>query len=670
MTTKDKGKIDKLVKELNDHSHRYHVLAEPIISDAKYDKLFRELQELEEKNPNLKREDSPTNRVGDVPLEGFETVEHRIPMLSLNNAMKAEELEDFDGQVRRFLEKEAKIPEDIEYAVEYKFDGVAVSLIYQNGNFIQALTRGDGVSGEDITQNIKTIHSVPLKLRTENPPEYIEMRGEVLFLLEDFEKLNERRVSEEKAAFANPRNAASGSLRQLDSTITASRPLVFYAYGFGAVENYEIPKTHTECMQLISEFGFRISPISEAVSGLSNLIKIYQDAEAKRGELPFEVDGLVIKVNSLGYQEVLGFRQRSPRWAIAGKFAAVEENTKLLGIHIQVGRTGALTPVAELEPVQVGGVVVSRATLHNEDEIKRKDLKIGDTVIVRRQGDVIPAVVASVPSLRDGSEKDFTFPTICPVCETQAERPEDEAVYRCINPMCPAKSEQRVIHFAARNTADIDGLGEKVVKQLFEHEMITDIASLYDLTLEQLLTLPQTKEKKANNLLAALEESKKIPLEKFIFALGIRHVGERTASIIAKYVGTIDKFFELTQEELLEVNEIGDGTAEAVIDYINDPEEKKMIEKLIKKGFKLKQPESAASFDLEGKTFVITGTLETMSRSEAKKKIESLSGKVSSSVSKKTDYVVVGDSPGSKAEKAEDLGVDILDENQFLALFN
>ncbi|MEZ4753227.1 MAG: NAD-dependent DNA ligase LigA [Bdellovibrionota bacterium] len=545
-----KEEIDKLVDELNEHSHRYHVLAEPIISDAEYDKKFRSLQDLEEKHPDLKRSDSPTNRVGDVPLEGFESVQHRIQMLSLNNAMNQEELADFDGQVKRYLEKESEAQAEIEYAIEYKFDGVAVSLIYQNGNLTQALTRGDGTFGEDITQNIKTIGSIPLKLRGKYTPEYIEVRGEVLFLLDDFEKLNVARVAAEEAAFANPRNAASGSLRQLDSTITASRPLMFYAYGFGAVENFEIPKTHTACMALISEFGFRVSPVSKSVTGIAELIKAYQDAEAARGNLPFEVDGLVVKVNSLELQEILGFRQRSPRWAIAAKFAAVEENTKLLEIHIQVGRTGALTPVAELEPVQVGGVIVSRATLHNEDEIARKDLKIGDTVIVRRQGDVIPAVVASIPSLRDGSEKDYVFPKECPVCNTKAIRPEGEAVYRCPNTNCPAKSEQRLMHFASRNAADIEGLGEKVVKQLFECELITDIASLYDLTLEQLLTLPLTKEKKAKNLLEALEKSKSISLPKFIFALGIRHVGERTASIIAKHIGSIEKLFTLTEEEL------------------------------------------------------------------------------------------------------------------------
>ncbi|MCB0318450.1 MAG: NAD-dependent DNA ligase LigA, partial [Bdellovibrionales bacterium] len=597
--TKEKDRIDHLVTELNDHSFRYYVLSSPIISDAKYDKLFRELQELESKNPEFIRLDSPSKRVGAEPLDGFTSVQHKIPMLSLNNAMNAEDLSDFDDQVKRFLQKESKLEAEIEYAVEYKFDGVAVSLIYKHGNLHQALTRGDGIYGEDITLNVKTIHSVPLKLRGRNLPDYLEIRGEVLFLLEDFSKLNEERVLAGEAAFANPRNAASGSLRQLDSSITANRPLVFYGYGFGAVENFQLPNSHTDCIKQISEFGFRTSPISQAVIGVDSLIKIYQQAENKRDELPFEVDGLVVKVNSLSFQEILGFRQRSPRWAIAAKFSAVEENTKLLDIHIQVGRTGALTPVAELEPVQVGGVTVSRATLHNEDEIKRKDLRIGDTVIVKRQGDVIPAVVASLPALRDGSEKKFIFPKKCPVCQTKVERPEGEAIYRCPNPSCAAKNEQRVIYFASRNAADIDGLGEKIVKQLFEHDLITDIASLYDLTLEQLLTLPQTKEKKAANLLAALEESKKIPLEKFIFALGIRHVGERAAAIIAKQVGSIEKFLKLTEDELLSINEIGEGTAKAVVDYINEPDEVRMIQKLIGKGFELKQPEKSTSSDFE-----------------------------------------------------------------------
>lgn len=663
-------RIEELVVALQDHSYRYYVLSQPTISDAEYDRLFRELEGLEQAFPGLCRPDSPTRRVGAAPLEQFESVAHSVPMLSLSNAMNADELTEFDARIRRALEKEDAGPADndqIAYCVEHKFDGVAVSIGYRAGVFERALTRGDGTRGEDVSANIKTIKSIPLQLRG-SAPEYVEVRGEVLFEKQAFAELNARRIQAGEEPFANPRNACSGSLRQLDPAVTADRPLTFFSYGFGAYAGLELPETQLECMQLIAQLGFKVSPFLRRAYGAAELQRSYQEGEVEREELPFEVDGQVIKVDSLRYQELLGFRQRSPRWAIAAKFSAVEENTKLLDITIQVGRTGALTPVATLEPVQVGGVTVSRATLHNEDEIRRKDLKIGDTVVVRRQGDVIPAVVAAIPALRDGSEREFEFPDSCPICETRALRPEGEAVLRCPNPRCPAKSEQRIIHFASRGAADIEGLGEKNVALLFKHKLVQDIADLFELKLEQLIELPRIGETSGQNLLDALEQCKQMPLDRFIFGLGIRHVGERTAGLIARRAGSLDGFRRLTEEEILAIPEIGPGTTEALVAYLNDSDEQLLLDRLMACGVSPAAVEANSDGNLSGKTFVITGTLSSMGRSDAKKAIEKLAGKITSSVSKKTDFVVVGESPGSKAEKAEKLGVTTLTEAQFLDL--
>ncbi len=657
-----KQKIENLVKKLNDYSYKYYVLSKPEISDAKYDKLYRELESLEENNPSFILPDSPTQRVGSAPLESFQSVKHVVPMLSLSNAMNGEELRDFDKRVKNFLAKEEKDLEEIEYSLEHKFDGVAVSLLYKGGELIQGATRGDGAKGENVTDNVKTINSIPLKLRMEVPENsIIEIRGEVLFLRDDFEKFNAKQVT----PFANPRNAASGSLRQLDMRVTATRPLSFFGYGFGQIENFELPNNHHDSIKLISELGFKISKRSSKIKGLDKLVKEFEIAEQERDGLPYEVDGVVVQVNSVELREILGFRERSPRFAIAGKFQAQEETTKLLDITIQVGRTGALTPVAELEPVQVGGVTVSRATLHNEEEIERKGVKIGDIVIVKRQGDVIPAVTGVIESLRKGDEKDFIFPKNCPICEAKVSKKEDEAVWRCPNDLCLAQVEQKVIHFASKGAADIDGLGQKMVALLFKHKLITDIASIYDLKFEDLVKLPRMAELSANNLLKALDESKKISLAKFIFGLGIRHVGERTAKILAKHIGVIDNFFNLNEEELIELKDIGEETAKGLYEYIQNTENKENLLNLISKGFRFEKEEENISSIFSGKKFVLTGTLQNMTRNEAKKIIEENGGKVLGSVSKNTDYLLSGSDPGSKFKKAKDLKIEIIDEKDF-----
>lgn len=655
-------RINELVAILNEASHRYYVLSEPTISDAEYDKLFRELEALEAKYPNLVQKDSPTKRVGSAPSEKFTEVRHERPMLSLENAMDEEEIQAFDERVQKFLKEEGIEVKEVEYTIEHKFDGVAISLLYQDGYFVRGATRGDGEVGEDITQNLRTIKTIPLSLKSA-PRGIVEVRGEVLFETKAFEALNEARAKAGEPIFANARNSASGSLRQLDSKITASRPLTFFAY---SLYDEELPPTHSECVQRLREFGFNISKDFRVVKGIEGLIDAYKEKNAGRALLPFEVDGMVIKVNSLAYQESLGFRNRSPRWAIAAKFPPVEEITTLENISIQVGRTGALTPVAELTPVRVGGVVVSRATLHNEDEIKRKGIKIGDKVVIRRQGDVIPAVVAPVVSARTGKEKDFIFPTQCPVCSSPVVRDEDEAVIRCPNPSCDAQVVERICHYVSRDGANIDGLGEKNVVLLKEHGQIKDIASLYELKKEQLLELPRFGELSATKLLAGIEKSKKIPFAKFIYALGIRHVGEKTARTIAQETGTLESFLTLNQEKLLTFDDVGVEIAASVESFIQDESARSLIERLIKLGVEPIAEIKAAEGVLTGKTVVLTGTLKTLGRKEAESLVLSNGGKTSSSVSKATSFVVVGEDAGSKLTKAKELGVQVMSEEEFL----
>lgn len=668
-TSAIKERIDALVDELHEASHRYYVLSQPTISDAEYDEKFRELERLEKEYPDLVRLDSPTMRVGAQPLEGFPTVQHKIPMLSLNNAMNEQELIDFDEQVRRFLSKDGHDGEEIEYTVEFKFDGVAVSLSYENGLLVQGATRGDGTTGEDVTSNVKTIKSIPLKLRgSKLHAGNIEIRGEVLFRKKEFEALNAERQERGEETFANPRNAASGSLRQLDPQETARRPLYFFAYGVGSVEGAGVfsGKSLRSTMKEVEGLGFSISPGFRTVKGIKALTEAYREAEEGRDSLPFEVDGIVIKVNELALQEKLGFRQRSPRWAIAAKFKPVEAVTTLQDIIIQVGRTGALTPVAVLEPVRVGGVVVSRATLHNQDEIERKGLLIGDRVVVRRQGDVIPAVVAAITTSRTGSEKPFAFPTKCPECGTHVERVADEAVTRCPNASCPAKIHNRILHYASRDAMDIEGLGDKMVALLLEHNAVQQLPDIYKLTVEGLRELPRMGELSSANLVEAISASKKRPLSRFIFALGIRHVGTKTAAVIARQCRTVEHFLELTEEALLDMEEIGPETARSVALFLGDDKEIALVEKLLGHGVQ-PQAEAAAVSEgvLKGKILVLTGTLSTLSRKEAEELVVANGGKVSSSVSKKTSFVLAGENAGSKLDTALKLGVPVLDEEAF-----
>jgi DNA ligase (NAD+) len=577
-------RITQLILELEDACYRYYVLSQPTLSDAEYDRRFRELEKLELDFPDLVRSDSPTQRVGATPAAGFVTAAHTIPMLSLTNAMDGVEIQSFDEQVRRFLSDQSAAEAALEYSIELKFDGVAVSLRYEGGVLQQALTRGDGLSGEDITQNIRTVLSVPLRLRGPHVPDVLEVRGEVVFSKEAFNRLNAERLQAGEEPFANPRNAASGSLRQLDSRETAKRKLSFYAYGLGVVQGWSLPATHAECLHVLQKLGFQISPYLRAAKSGEELVAVYAEANQLRETLPFEVDGLVIKVNSLSLQEKLGFRQRSPRWAVAAKFAAVEEHTRLLDIVVQVGRTGAITPVAVLEPVQVGGVVVSRATLHNEDEIKRKDLRIGDLVVVRRQGDVIPAVVSAVTAARTGAEREFQFPRTCPECSCPLERPHGEAVSRCVNQSCPARIEQKVLHFASRNAVDIEGLGEKWVALLIENNLIENLSDIYKLSKEQILSLPRTGDVFAEKLLSAITRSKNVPFNRFIFALGLRHVGERTALILARFCRNIESFLGLSLEVLEGIPEVGTETAASVWAYVNSKEGQEEVKQLIAVG--------------------------------------------------------------------------------------
>jgi DNA ligase (NAD+) len=672
-----KSRIDRLVSELNDHSYRYYVLSQPTISDAQYDQLFRELQELETEHPEFVRSDSPTQRVGGKPLEGFATVKHTVPMLSLDNAMNEHELREFDQQVGRFLAKDGVLLEAIDYTVECKFDGVAVSLIYRHGLLERAATRGDGTTGEDVTSNVRTIKAIPLKLRCDPQPQgVIEIRGEVLFRKREFEALNEERLARGEESFANPRNAASGSLRQLDPRETARRPLWFFAYGVGVVDSSDarfsdlLTKPLDQVMHTVGRLGFSISPGFRVVHGGSGVVDAYKKAEDEREALPFEVDGLVVKVNDTALQQRLGFRQRSPRWAVAAKFKPVEAITQLEDIVVQVGRTGALTPVAVLTPVKVGGVVVSRATLHNQDEINRKGILIGDRVVVRRQGDVIPAVVAVVTAARTGAEREFVFPDRCPECEAQVERSPGEAVVRCPNAHCPAKLHNRLLHYAMRDAMDIEGLGDKMVGLLLEHSLVTNLPSIYELTVEQLQELPRMGELSSKNLVAAIRSSRKRPLDRFIFALGIRHVGSKTGLVLARHCGTIERFLSLTEDELLGIAEVGPETARSIFNFISNENEVSIVKQLLKHGV---EPEPvvvdrAKAARLSGVTFVLTGTFATMSRKEAEERIVEWGGKVAGSVSKKTSYVVAGESPGSKLEQAQKLGVAVISEGELLGM--
>ncbi|MHC1582231.1 MAG: NAD-dependent DNA ligase LigA [Candidatus Syntropharchaeia archaeon] len=650
-----KERIEKLRKEINRHNYLYYVLDSPEISDAEYDRLMRELEELERKYPEFITPDSPTQRIGAPPLEEFKTVEHRIPMLSLSSLFSEEEVRDFDRRIKNLLDTEK-----VEYVAEPKIDGLAVELVYENGIFTIGSTRGDGYRGEDITQNLRTIRSIPLRLLTDNPPSLLEVRGEVYMPIEEFRELNRKIEEEGGKPFANPRNAAAGSVRQLDPSVTASRPLNIFVYGVGVVEGVSW-KTHWEVLKSLSELGFRINPNIRLCKDISDVFDFYEWLKEERERLPYEIDGMVVKVNDLSLHEKLGTTARSPRWAFAYKFPPRQEYTRIKDIVVQVGRTGALTPVAILEPVEIGGVRVSRATLHNEDEIRRKDVRIGDMVIVERAGDVIPEVVGVMKSKRTGKEREFTMPSTCPVCGGEVMK--EEAVARCINPSCPAQLKERIRHFASKGAMDIEGLGPKIIEQLVENNLISDAADLYFLKKEDLLKLERMGDKLAENILGSIEKSKNTTLSRLIYALGIRHVGERIASILAEHFKDLENLKNAKYEDLIEIPEIGPEIARSIISFFAQEGTKRLLKKLGEAGVTYEKEEKKEEI-LKGKIFVFTGKI-SMPRDEAKRIVESLGGRVTSSVSKKTDYVVVGENPGSKLEDARRLGIKILSEEEF-----
>jgi DNA ligase (NAD+) len=660
--------IDKRARELRElleyHNLRYYVLDSPEISDAEYDALFDKLAKLESEHPEIRTADSPTQRVGAPPLDKFKPRRHSLPMLSLNKAMSQDDFLDFHRRIQELIAGEGG---DIEYTVEPKYDGLAVELIYRDGVFESGSTRGDGITGEEVTENLKTIRSIPLHLQPGKRPKLLEVRGEVIINKTDFELFNKKRLKAGGEPFANPRNMAAGSVRQLDSKITASRPLRFIAYGTGLVDG-ESFKGHYETLTYLSEAGFKISDQLEKLADVGQVAKFYETILAQRENLPYDIDGIVVKVDSYHQQQIAGELSRSPRWAVAWKFPPMQRTTVVEKIDVQVGRTGALTPVAHLKPVQVGGVTVSRATLHNEDEVKRKDVRVGDTVVVQRAGDVIPEVVKVIKDKRTGNEKVFEMPDKCPSCGSKVERVGDEAAVRCTSLYCPAQLVERIFHFASRGAMDIEGLGYKTVEALIERGFVKDVADLYALPekRDEIIGMERMGEKSFENLIAGLEASKNRELSRIIFALGIFGVGANTAVLLASHFGSIEKLLKASQEEFQQVEGIGTIVAHSVRSFFDDKNNLEIIEKLKKSGVRFPETKIASKDGpLTGKTFVLTGTLSGRSRAETQEAIEKLGGKVTSSVSKKTHYVVAGDSPGSKLEKARKLGVRIIDEAEF-----
>lgn len=652
--------------EIQEHNYRYYALDEPQIPDAQYDRLLRELQDLEAQYPELITPDSPTQRVGQTPLSAFASVTHEMPMLSLDNAFSEEELLAFDQRVRDRLQDGASI----EYACEPKLDGIAVSLLYRDGLLVRGATRGDGTTGEDITQNVRTIDSIPLRLRGKGYPAVLEVRGEIYMPKSGFEQLNQRARERGDKLFVNPRNAAAGSLRQLDARITAQRPLEVCAYSIGYVEG-EVPGRHSAILEALCEWGLKINADMQVVQGIEACVDYYRQMGERRAQLSYDIDGIVFKVNRRDWQDELGFVARAPRWAIAYKFPAQEEVTELLDVEFQVGRTGAVTPVARLKPVFVGGVTVSNATLHNRDEIQRLGVKIGDTVIVRRAGDVIPQIVSVVQNKRPKSARDIEFPERCPVCDSPVEVAPGEAVARCDGGLiCPAQRKQAIKHFASRKALDIEGLGDKLVEQLVDRDVVKAVADLYHLSKEDLTALERMGDKSADNLLQALEDSKQTTLAKFIFALGIREVGEATARSLAQYFGSLDELARADAEQLQRVDDVGPIVAHFVAEFFEQDHNREAVDSLRAAGvtWAEQEPVDREALPLNGLTYVLTGGLEQLTRDQAKDRLQALGAKVAGSVSKKTDYLVAGPGAGSKLKKAEDLNVDILDENGLLAL--
>ncbi len=683
-------RIDVLRREIDKHNHHYYVEDAPLISDAEYDRLMSELAALEEAHPDLITPYSPTQRVGAAPASAFGSVRHAVMMRSLANAFEAEDVAAFDKRVADALKGAGLLAANgaVDYMAELKFDGLAVSLRYEKGQLTQAATRGDGQTGEDITANVRTVRSVPLRLRGDDIPEVLEVRGEMLMTRQDFERLNEQQQKRREKVFVNPRNAAAGSLRQLDPRITANRPLRFFAYGWGEIRlrskngqvdlfqqeagDADMPRdTHSGMLEWLTDLGLPVSDLRRRVSGAIGLLSYYEEIGKRRPELPFEIDGVVYKVDSLAAQDVLGYVARAPRYAVAHKFPAQEETTVVLDIDVQVGRTGALTPVARLKPVFVGGVTVTNATLHNEDEIRRKGVYIGDTVIVRRAGDVIPEVVAAIPELRPEDARPFHMPQSCPVCGSAVERLEDEAASRCTGGLfCAAQRKQSITHAAGRKALDIEGLGEKLVDQLVESGRVKSIADLFTLSALELSTYERMGRKSAENLIKAIDQARQPELGRLLFALGIRHVGETTARDLAQHFGSLQAIMDADEESLLAVRDVGPVVAGSVRRFFSEPHNREIVEALQKAGVEPVQEAlpASGSLPLAGKTLVLTGTLPNWTRDEATRHIMAAGGKVSGSVSRKTAYVVAGEEAGSKLEKARSLGVAVLDEDGLKAL--
>ncbi|MFX3673353.1 MAG: NAD-dependent DNA ligase LigA [Paenisporosarcina sp.] len=666
----DKVQIEQRVKELNqllhDTGYAYYVLDQPLVPDAVYDQYLNELIEIETENPDLIYPDSPTQRVGGTILQGFQKVSHTHPMLSLSNAFGREDLDDFDRRIRSI------IGDDFSYVCELKIDGLAISLTYEDGMFVRGATRGDGRIGEDITENLKTIRSIPLRLKK---PVTIEVRGEAYMPKKSFIALNELRLANEEEKFANPRNAAAGSLRQLDPKIAASRNLSIFVYGIGGDGEALGIDSHAEALNYLDELGFQTNKERQLCKSIDEVQAYIEKWTEERPHLPYEIDGIVIKINRYIHQQDLGFTAKSPRWATAYKFPAEEVKTKLINIELTIGRTGVLTPTAILEPVQVAGTTVGRASLHNEDLIREKDIRIGDTVIIRKAGDIIPEVVAVVMAERNENAASFEMPTHCPVCESELVRIEGEVALRCVNPQCPAQITEGIIHFVSRNAMNIDGLGEKVVEQLFREGLIRDVSDLYTLTKEQLVQLERMGEKSATNLIASIESSKQNSMERVLFGLGIRHVGEKAAKILSEEFGDMRNLSKATNEQLKAIHEIGDKMAESVITYFDNKEVQDLINRLEGVGLNLSYTGKKVDFSnldhlLTGKTVVLTGKLEQLTRQEAKEKIEQLGGTVSGSVSKKTDIVIAGEDAGSKLDKAHSLNIPVWDEKRLIEELN
>ncbi len=656
-------KVETLRKQLDHHNYRYYVLDDPEVADREYDTLLRELQKLEQDHPELVTHDSPTQRVGARPLEAFGSVDHRLPMLSLENAMSDEELIAFDERMKKGLD----VDKSIEYVAELKMDGLAVELVYENGTFVRGSTRGDGFTGEGITQNLRTVRAIPLKLRDQKWPSSFEVRGEVFMDKQGFVLLNEQRLKEGESPFANPRNAAAGSLRQLDSSVTAGRPLKFFAYELAGATQ----PSQWETLESLKSWGLPVNGHTKLCGSINAAVNFFHRWENERESLPYEIDGVVVKVNDLAQREALGVRSRSPRWAIAGKFKAQQVTTVVEDIIASVGRTGAVTPVAKLEAVSVGGVTVTNATLHNQDEINRKDVRIGDTVLVQRAGDVIPEVVKVISEKRPKETKPYSLPDSCPQCNGEVIRPEGEVVARCQNAACPAQVKGRIDHFVSKRAMNMDGLGTKLIDQMVEEGLLRDFSDIFTLKKEDVAGLERMAEKSAENLMDAIKASKIVSLWRFVYGLGIRNIGEHLAQVLANRFGDLDAIMSAAPEELEEIDEVGPIVAASIHSFFSGESNRAIVERCLASGVTLENPPTLSeSTPLEGKTFVFTGSLEKFTRSEAKEMVEHLGGRAGGSVSQKTDYLVAGPGTGSKKTKAKELGVPILTEIEFFNLIN